>query len=368
MKRITYIDGLKGWCAISVCLLHFLLIFVLYGYVGWKCVPEASLNPKEYYFNHFPFSILSNNSFPLYIFFGLISFLICYFFFKKNDIEKIKKQAILRYFRFLPIVVISCFITYLLLVTSLCPYEEYFKLSGNTWAYGLFEEKYTFFDVIKGSFFVGFFEGFQIINPLWCLDYLFLGSMLTYFVMLIYNKIKVKWILYTFLFVVFFFVDQNYLAFIAGMVAAEIANKEYSLKKRYGALIVILGCIIGLFPLVLLPEIITINTLYSIGAGLVIIGTHLSFQNQYLLNNKFIEFVGKESLSLILFNAIILQSVNLHLYIWFDSLGFELYLNLIINLFVNGILSLLAALAASKTITPLTNYLCNQIDRRLLSK
>ena len=27
MKRLNYIDGLKGWCAVSVCVLHFLLMF-----------------------------------------------------------------------------------------------------------------------------------------------------------------------------------------------------------------------------------------------------------------------------------------------------------------------------------------------------
>ena len=57
MKRLNYIDGLKGWCAVSVCILHFQLMFVINGYIGWKCLPEAALNPFEYYFisNNFPF-------------------------------------------------------------------------------------------------------------------------------------------------------------------------------------------------------------------------------------------------------------------------------------------------------------------------
>ena len=50
MKRLNYIDGLKGWCAVSVCILHFQLMFVINGYIGWKCLPEAVLNPFEYYF------------------------------------------------------------------------------------------------------------------------------------------------------------------------------------------------------------------------------------------------------------------------------------------------------------------------------
>ena len=55
MKRLNYIDGLKGWCAVSVCILHFQLMFVINGYIGWKCLPEAVLNPFEYYFKGFPY-------------------------------------------------------------------------------------------------------------------------------------------------------------------------------------------------------------------------------------------------------------------------------------------------------------------------
>ena len=53
MKRLNYIDGLKGWCAASVCIQHFLLMFVIGGFIGWKCLPEAKQNPFEYYFEWF---------------------------------------------------------------------------------------------------------------------------------------------------------------------------------------------------------------------------------------------------------------------------------------------------------------------------
>ena len=37
---------------------------------------EAMLNPFDCYFEWFPYSILPNNSFPLYIFFALTSFIM----------------------------------------------------------------------------------------------------------------------------------------------------------------------------------------------------------------------------------------------------------------------------------------------------
>ena len=54
MKRLNYIDGLKGRCALSVCLLHFLLIFSIDGYLGWKCLPEAVLQLVDYYLQWLP--------------------------------------------------------------------------------------------------------------------------------------------------------------------------------------------------------------------------------------------------------------------------------------------------------------------------
>ena len=55
MKRLNYIDGLKGWCAASVCIAHFLLMFIIGGFIGWRCMPEGAQNPFEYYFKWFPY-------------------------------------------------------------------------------------------------------------------------------------------------------------------------------------------------------------------------------------------------------------------------------------------------------------------------
>lgn len=80
-KRLYYIDGLKGICCICICILHFLLMFIPKGYIGWGCSAEASENPFDFYFADFPFSIFTNGSFALYVFMALISFIPAYSFF-----------------------------------------------------------------------------------------------------------------------------------------------------------------------------------------------------------------------------------------------------------------------------------------------
>lgn len=362
MKRLNYIDGLKGWCALSVCMLHFLLMFAIGGYVGWKCLPEASPDPFAYYFKWFPYSILTNNSFPLYIFFALTSFIVSYTFLQNKNEDKLKQKILMRYFRFLPLVWIACFVAYLLLAFRLCPLEEFYNTTGNTWGYARLEESYTFFDMLKIGFFTSFFEGTQLVSPFWCLHYIFLGSMLSFIMMLLYTKVDNKIFLFGSAILLFYFVDQNYLAFIIGLIAGIMANQEFSLSKGKGALLVIAGCILGLFPPVLLPSFINVLTLYALGAGLVIVGTHGCFSHNRLLCNKFMEFLGKESLALIVWQMLVLQSLNIFLYNCFHGAGMAAPVNIAINFAINMAVSLFLTWVSSKTITPLTNYACRKVS------
>ena len=260
---------------------------------------------------------------------------------------------------------IACFVAYLLLAFKLCPLEEFYNITGNTWGYARLEEIYTFLDMLKIGFFTSFFEGTQLVSPFWCLHYIFLGSMLSFIMMLLYTKVDNKVFFFGSAIVIFYFVDPNYLAFIIGLIAGIIANKEYSLGKAKGAMLVATGCILGLFPPVLLPSFINVVTLYALGAGFVIVGIHCSFSNNRLLCNKFAEFLGKESLALIIWQFLIMQSLNVFLYNYLHGTGMNAPTNIAINFVVNAGLSLFLTWASSKTVTPLTNYTCHKVSALL---
>ena len=362
MKRLNYVDGLKGWTAAIVCIIHFLLMFALDGFIGWKCLPEAAQNPFDYYFEWFPYSIIVNSSFPLYVFFALISFIVSYTFLKSKNEDKLKQKIVLRYFRFLPLVLSGCLAAYLLLTFKLCPLQEFYNITGNTWGYARLEESYTFPEALKIGFFTSFFEGTQLVSPFWCLHYIFLGSMLSFILMLLYTKIDNKILFFGSAILMFYFTDKNYLAFIIGLIAGIIADKEYSLSKVKGALLIVAGCVIGFFPSVLISSIIDVVTLYALGAGLVIVGMHCSFSDNPLLCNRFAEFLGKESLALIVWHMLVLQSLNIFIYIYLHGTGMSETMNIAINFVVNIVVTLLVTWVSSKTITPLTNYLCNRVS------
>jgi hypothetical protein len=262
-------------------------------------------------------------------------------------------------------VLIACFVAYLLLAFKLCPLEEFYNITGNTWGYARLEESYTFIDMLKIGLVTSFFEGTQLVSPFWCLHYIFLGSMLSFIMMLLYTKVNNKAFFFGSAILMFCFVDQNYLAFIIGIIAGIIANKEYSLSKAAGLLLVALGCFLGLFPPVLLPSFINVITLYALGAGFVIIGIYCCFSNNRLLCNKFAEFLGKESLALIVWQFLIMQSLNIFLYNYFYSIGMNDPANIAINFAISMVVSVLATWVSSKTITPLTNYMCNKVNALL---
>ena len=120
-------------------------------------------------------------------------------------------------------------------------------------------------------------------------------------------------------------------------MAGIIANKEYSISKAKGALLVAVGCILGLFPPVLLPDFINVVMLYALGAGLIIVGIHCCFGNHPLLCNKFAEFLGKESLALIVWQFLIMQSLNIFLYNYFFRAGMKDPMNIAINFAINNL-------------------------------
>ena len=328
---------------------------------------EAMLNPFDCYFEWFPYSILTNNSFPLYIFFALIAFIVSYTFLKNPNEDKLKQKIVMRYFRFMPLVLIACIVAYLLLAFKLCPLEEFYSITGNTWGLAQIEHKFTLFEALKIGLFTAFFERTQLVSPFWCMFYIFLGSMLSFVMMLLYTKINNKIFFFGSALLLFYFVDQTYLAFIIGLIAGIIASKEYSLSKVKGALLIAVGCVLGLFPPVLLPNFIDVATTYALGAGFVIVGIHCSFSNNRLLCNKLAEFFGKESLALIVWQFLTMQSLNIFLYNYLYSISMSTPLNIAINFVINILVSVFLTWVSSKTITPLTNFVCKNISI-LLSK
>lgn len=71
---------------------------------------------------------------------------------------------------------------------------------------------------------------------------------------------------------------------------------------------------------------------------------------------------------MILVEFLILQAVNPNLYILFNSLDMNNVLNIILNISINLLLTVVLTFVCSKTITPLTNFICKKGELLIIKK
>lgn len=363
-NRIDWIDGLKGLVAVLVVLIHYLLMLKIDGFVGWNCVPEQT-EKFAYYFQYFPYSILTNASFLLYIYFAFIAFIPSYKHFLNPNPLKLKSQAILRYFRFLPSILFIC-----LLATAMEKLNLNYNIPlgekiGSPWAIAISTcEQRTWLGAIISGFFGAYLKGSQYLTVLWCMNYIFIGSMVTYAFLWIFINPKKRNIAYIIMILICYFFPWL-LSFVVGIfIADRIVNKANNKPSNIlGILFVILGIIIGCFPSVLLPSFINVELLYGISVFFIIFGCIKSSIFQRIFSAKILKVLGKYSFQLILVHMIIAQSISSYLYIKLDEMGLDFFWNFIIVILTAIPLNAIATIVFDRITTPLTNLLCNWIKK-----
>ncbi len=278
-QHINYIDSLKGISAIWGALAHYLIAFVPFGFVGWSCgVTDA--DKYKVYFDAFPYSILSNSSFPLYTFFAIISFILSTIYFQNKKEESIKKQAIKRYFRLMPPVLVTTLICYLVTISGLAYNNELSQLANSHWIGVFYQQEMSFSQAFISGVYTSFIKGDgSYCSVLWCLDVIFIGSYLSYAILLLFGNSKGRWLLYCVAFLLCYVTRYDYATFIAGIAAADIAASFPKLKniRGLGAILIVSGLIFGscipfVWNIVWLPNII----IYCIGNFMMLLGFALS--------------------------------------------------------------------------------------------
>ena len=361
-ERTKYIDTLKAICTISIVVFHFLLLFFWDGFIGWgNSIPEG-VSTFDYYFRYFPYSILVNNSFPLYIFYGITSFTITNSYFKNYDDNKIYNQAKKRYFRFLPIVLGSFILSYICYEFKLYNFEEFYNQTGNNWVLGRIGIDSSLKTVIFNGLIGAFFKTTQIISSLWCLQYLFLGSYLVYGLLLLCKRIKNRWIIYFVSSAIIFHIDQAYLSFIFGIIASDIyINKPF--KNSISAFVCLIsGIVIGLFPPVLLPSPIEAGSLYALGILLVLISLDKTCKDSKLMNNDVLSKIGVDSLSYIVANHFSLFPFSTRLYVVLVNTNLNNVFILVILFIVYLLSELIIGKLFALSFNPISNYICNKLN------
>ena len=326
MRKIKYLNGLRGVAAFQVVFHHFVLAFYPALFSG-PDIPTHMAGNIEVSASGSIFNLLWDGNFAVCIFFVLSGFVLSHKFFIKKENEIITASAVKRYFRLALPVAFSVFLAFVLMRFSLFYNQSVEVISGSGWLSGLWAFKPTFADALNQAFFGAFFLNLFDYNAiLWTIACEFLGSFLVFSFLAIFGKSKKRFWAYAFLILVFF--QTYYLAFILGMLLSDVmAHKQMILSKFNNKKILLtafllLGLFLGSFPIGRDAE----GTMYAfmnfswlsdpailyhvLGAFFLMIVLLESKRMQKFFSYKYILFLGEISFAMYLMHFIILGSFS----------------------------------------------------------
>lgn len=331
-SRIEAVDGVKGICGIWVVIFHYLLAYASFGYIGWES-GVAAADRTGCYFRYFPYSVLSNGSWPLYIFFAIIAFIPAYIFFQKDTFDNLRRQVTIRYFRLL-FPTAGCILFALLVWKSGGFFNQPLgKLLDNNWDKAF----YTAIPSLKNALYCAVYKtpftgNSDYCSVLWCMNLILYGSYFSYLTIMGTALLKKRYLIYAGLFILTM-AAPSYTAFLGGIVAADIVTalnkKNIILSNRLNILLLAGGFIIGNFPEVWLGNIY-VYTVYGIGASMVLIPCCNSIWLQKVLANRFLVKAGQYSFTLVLTHFTVMMSFSAWLFLKMHSCGISYAWNLVI--------------------------------------
>lgn len=362
-QRIKWIDGVKGLCGLWVLIAHFLLSFFPEGFVGWNSIPAES-EKFDYYFDHLPYSLIINNNLVLYVFFALIAFIPAYQYFKGHDKSRVQYQAKVRYFRLMPSVLILLLVSFLFYKFELYTMDVAAKELGNPWLAALVPDM-SLGSVIYAGLVGSYLWGSQYVPVFWCMHYIFLGSYLSYAIILMFGDMKKRTWTYIMLTAFGFFVPWT-VSFIAGVAAADIIahrSDEGRRDRLWGGVMLLAGLLLGCIPTVILPEAIGEGAIYGICSFLIIIGIGKCRGVSAFLEKKPLTVLGKYSFSLILVHPFVLCTLSLAMFLALREAGVGYVVSALLCFAASVPIIAALTVAFDTGIGKLTSKLCSIVKR-----
>jgi peptidoglycan/LPS O-acetylase OafA/YrhL len=329
-EKINYLNGLRGVAAINVMIMHFFVALAPAMVYGSKY--PSHFGSLDQIFSTTPLGLIGAGNFSVCIFFVLSGYVLTQKFFKTKEKSIIISSAVRRYPRLFIPVFAAVMLSYLLASAGLYRYyiETVMVSAGSN-----YRHYWTFtpdiLEAIKQAVWTSFFAGGTIqYNPvLWTMTIEFYGSMLVFTMALIFGSLRNRWTFYFAAAVLF--INSYYLAFVIGMVFADVFNSKKPLFKTDNRIILFIILISGLF-LGSYPESTLVNnslygfldngffespkmTYHIIGSGMIMYVLLNSKGLQHVFSSPVPVFLGKISYSLYLVHFPIMSSFTCALFL-----------------------------------------------------
>ena len=320
-SRMLYIDGLKLIMCYMVMLIHFAISYFPEGFIGFGSVYEPAERSQAFWAS-LPYSLYTNSSLPLHVFFALIALLPTIAFYKsKQPYLSLQRQAIKRYFRFMLPVAAAIIGTSCLYSLGMLDFKGLAQLRNSHWCLAIEPEVMSLPTLLYHAFVQVYFEnGDAILTVTWCMYIIFLGSMLTLALLALFgNSPFRRWLYLASIPVLLSY--PTYAAFIVGIACGDfyvhcLPNLTISkvMQSLISWLLLALGIFIGYLPDFVLPSPLTLFYTYAVASGMIIMALMLNPYLQRLLSHPFLVQQAKYSFGVLLVHTWILTAVSKPLY------------------------------------------------------
>ena len=220
MRKIGYLDGLRGVAAFEVVFHHFILAFFPAMFLA-PGVTTHFAGDIEAQLSASPLNLLWDGNFSVCLFFVLSGYVLSHKFFLRKEHEIATASAVKRYFRLALPVAFSVFLAYILMKLGLFYNQEAGAVAGSGWLPTFWTFQPSLLDAVTQAFLGTFFYSvFDYNAVLWTIAFEFAGSFLVFSFLSLVGTARNRWWAYAA--VVWVFLQTYYLAFILGMLLSDI--------------------------------------------------------------------------------------------------------------------------------------------------
>jgi len=327
-------DGLRGLAAMVVVFHHFACAFFPAIIFGPSQPAHAVFEPLV---QKTPLYLLVAGNFAVCIFFLISGYVLSYKFFATKRDETVVSGAVRRYFRLMPTVLASVLLSYVILAAGLYHNLPAAAVTGSTsWLAMYWNGPAHLFDAVRLGLYDAFINGRNIgvyNNALWTMKIEFFGSFIVFAVLLMFGKLRRRWILYAVLGLLFW--KTYYLALILGLALCDFSVHEGRRERRlghsgYGLAALAMGLLLGTLPLtgadqtlvgrlgsnVMAPDTAFVF-FHIVGATFVMAALVLMPKLRALLTLRPFQYLGRVSFSLYLVHLSVIASVGCYAFLAF---------------------------------------------------
>jgi len=234
VKKLDYINGLKGIGALMVYLCHF--VFAFY-YAAYSLNPEHShtANALEVTIGKTPLNLLYSGNSAVCLFLVFSGFVLCLSYFRTRERSRLVAGAKKRYFRLMPVILAVNVLILLLMYLGLYRNAQTAVLTNSTaWFQGFNQFEPNFWKMLYESLIGCFLRGSNDYNGvLWTIPYLFSGALIVYLAAFLAGENPLRYIAYGVMLLVSVKTDIYFSGIFMGFILCDFYCTQEFLMNLY---------------------------------------------------------------------------------------------------------------------------------------